>query len=258
MTGDEPLLHARSKPAQLAALATTINREHGLAYRAALDALEHAILCGEALIEARETVPDGRWGKWVKDNLDMPYPNVNRYVRIATYRDHLLSAENRPQSIQGAITYLRDVGAPAIGTGRNGRRPTFDVDEAKRLKQQGLTNKDIGSALGVSDVAVWRQLTPGATARAVAISNRLRTQRRAEQRALREQERAKQVARVGGSPADAYALLRKTAIALDRALDEADTDEMRKTLRDALTYTHRAEDAIMRALGVARGRRHIG
>jgi hypothetical protein len=60
MTGDEPLLHARSKPAQLAALATTINREHGLAYRAALDALEHAILCGEALIEARETVPDGR------------------------------------------------------------------------------------------------------------------------------------------------------------------------------------------------------
>ena len=84
--------------------------------------------------------------------------NVNRYMRIATYRDHLLSAENRPQSIKLPITYLRDTGAPAIGTGRNGRHPTFDVDEAKRLKKQGLTNKDIGAALGVSDVAIWRQL----------------------------------------------------------------------------------------------------
>lgn len=257
MTTDEPPSISKAKPTALATLAVTINREHGLAYQAALGALEHAIACGVALMEARETVPDGRWSKWVKDNLDMSYPDVNRYVRIATYRDHLLSAENRPKSITGAITYLRDTGA-VLGTGRNGRRPTFDVDEAKRLKQQGLTNKDIGAALGVSDVAVWRQLTPGATARAVALSNRLRSQRRAEQRALRDQELAKSVARVGGSPADAYALLRKTAIALDRALSEAENDAMRETLRDALTHTHRAEDAITRALGISRGRRHIG
>ena len=184
----------------------------------------------------------------------MPIHAVNRYTRIATYSDHLLTAERRPQSISAAITYLRDTGQ-MIGTGRNGRHPTFDVGEAKRLKGQGLTNKDIGSALGVSDVAVWRQLTPGATKKAVALSNRLRSRRRAEQRAFKEKQLEATVARVGGSPADAYALLRKTAIALDRAISDAETDEMAKTLRDALTYTHRAEDAITRALGIERGLR---
>jgi inactivated superfamily I helicase len=237
-------------------LAVRINTEHGLAYNAAIDALEHAMRCGEALIEARRAVPDGSWAAWTKANLNMNQQAISRYVRIATYREHLLSAEHRPRSINAAITYLRADSLPAIGTGRNGRRPTFDVEEAKRLKRQGMTNKDIGQALGVSDVAVWRQLTPGATRKAVQISNRNRTKHRAAQRALVEQELARSVTRVGGKPADAYALLRRTAIALDRAILEADDAEMAKTLRDALAYTHRAEDAIVRALGLERRVRH--
>jgi hypothetical protein len=234
-------------------LATTINSEHALAYRAALDALQHAILCGEALIEARATIPDGQWMRWVDNHLDMSMAAIQRYTRIATYREQLLSADARPKSINGAISYLRGIGTPAISSGRNGRRPTFDVDEAKRLREQGMTYTDIATVVGVSDVAIWRQLAPGATKKTIAYTNRVRRQRRAEHRAYVERDLAEKVARVGGRPADAYALLRKTAIALDRALVDAETDEMRKTLRDALTFTHRAEDAITRALGIERG-----
>jgi len=242
----------------LADLAVTINHEHDLAYRSALDTLEHAIRCGQGLIEARAMIPDGRWGQWMKDNLNVSPHAATRYMRIATHADRLLTGDRQPKSINAAITYLRDIDAPAITTGRNGRRPTFDVDEAKRLRKLGMTYVDIGDAVGVSDVAVWRQLTPGATRRAITYTNRARTQRRAERRALIEKELTQRVARVGGAPADAYAFLRKCAIALDRALADADTDEMRRTLRDALAYTHRAEDAITRALGIERGRRHLG
>jgi Protein of unknown function (DUF3102) len=231
----------------LADLAATINREHELTYRAVVDALEHAILCGESLLHARATVPDGDWSRWVEHNLDMSRGAVQRYMRIATYRDHLLSAESRPTSINAAITYLRD--RPVLSA-HNGRQPTFDVDEAKRLRSLGMTFTDIGTVLGVSDVAVWRQLTPGATRRTIAYTNRVRARQRAERRALADQERTKAVARTGGKPADAYALLRRCALALDRALADTKNEDVRKALRDALTYTHRAEDAITRALGL--------
>jgi ribosomal protein L20 len=239
----------------LGELAVTINREHGLAYQSALDALQHAILCGQALIEARATVPDGEWLRWVDDNLDISAAAIHRFVRIATYRDHLLQADQRPKSINAAISYLRDVGAPAVGSGRkglNGRRPTFDVDEAKRLRGQGMTFVDIGEALGVSDVAVWRQLTPGATRQAMSYTARARKKRRAERRALVEKERADAVARVGGSASDAYALLRRCAIALDRAIADSAAESEVSALRDALAFTHKAEDAIVVALRLER------
>lgn len=238
----------------LADLAATINSEHDLAYRAVLDALDHAVRAGEALLEARRLVPEGQWSKWIKANLAMPSAAVGRYIRIATHRETLFAAGQRPKSINGALTYLREIDAPpSVPPGRNGRRPTFDVSEARRLRGQGMKYSDIGGVLGVSDVAVWRQLTPGATRKAVARTTQARSKRRAEARALAEKELAARVARVGGHPSDAYALLRRCAVALDRAITDAEP-EMRPALRDALTYTHRAEDAIVRALGIERGR----
>jgi len=233
-------------------LAATINSEHNLAYRATLDALTHAILCGEALIEARTNVPDGEWLRWVADNLHIGSGALHRYVRLATYKHHLLTAEHEPKSINAAIGYLRQIDAPASSTGRTGRKPSFDVDEAKRLRKQGLNFTQIGEALGVSDVAVWRQLTPGATAQAMRYTARARKQRRAAAKALAQQQRADAVARTAGNPAEAYALLRRCAVTLDRAiLDTTDSDEIAQ-LREALHHTHKAEDAIVRALRLER------
>ena len=240
--------------AELTNLAATINREHQLAYDAAFDALEHAILCGEALARARENVADGDWFRWMGDNLDMSTAAAGRYLRIATYREQLLGAEDRPQSINAAVTYLKDIEAPPITSGRNGRRPTFDVSEAKRLKKLGLTNKDIGKMLGVSDVAIWRQLTPGATDRAVKLATRARSKRRAKAYTEAQRQQNREMADIGGPTSDAYFLLRQCAETLDRAIDEA-TGDAQHDLRKALTHVHRAEDAVIRSVDLQPRRR---
>lgn len=231
----------------------TINREHTLAYQRAVEALEHAIRCGEALIEAREIVPEGEWLEWCETNLNLGTGTLHRYIRVATYKQELFAAERKPASINAAISYLRAIEAPAASSSRNGRRPTFDVDEARRLRKQGMTYTNIGALLGVSDVAVWRQLTPGATKRTLVYATRYKRKRAAERRALEQAERDKAVAKVGGAAAEAYALLRRTALALDQAMREATANELH-ALRDALAHTHRAEDAIVSALRLERGR----
>lgn len=239
---------------RLVVLAATINREHSLAYQKAIEALEHAILCGEALIEARDAVPEGQWLRWVDENLNLSTGTLHRYIRVATYKDHLLQAERRPASINAAIGYLKAIEVPAASTGRNGRHPSFDVEEAKRLRAQGLTFTEIGPMLGVSDVAVWRQLTPGANRKAIAQANKWKKKRLAERKALEQAQRDKAVAKAGGAPAEAYALLRRCAVALDQALAEAANDDERKALRDALAFTHKGEDAIVLALRLERQR----
>lgn len=251
-TGHDGRRASLESPPNLTDLAATINREHDLAYRAALNALQHAILCGEALIAARDTVPDGEWLRWVSDNLHISTGALHRYVRIATYKEQLLTADRQPKSINAAISYLKEVGAPAAGTGKNGRKPTFDVEEAKRLRKQGLTFTEIGPLLGVSDVAVWRQLTPGAARKTVERTNRYARQRRAERRALQQKERDEAVARVGGSASNAYAALRRCALIIDRAITEATGEMERAGLRNALAFAHRAEDAIVAVLQLER------
>ncbi len=233
-------------------LAGIINREHSLAYRAALDALEHAILCGEALIEARERVAEGSWLKWVDDNLNISTGTLHRYVRLATYKDHLLSAERQPKSINAAIGYLKAIEIPAASVGRNGRKPTFDVEEAKRLRSQGMTYEQIGSIVGVSDQAVRLQLIPGAQRKAMVYTSRHKKKRLAERRALEQAQRDKKVAKVGGAAAGAYALLRRCCVAIDQAMIETTNDSERKSLRDALAQAHKAEDAIVQALRLER------
>lgn len=238
-------------------LARSINSEHQLAYRAALDVLDHAIRCGENLIMARALVPDGQWNKWMADNLEISPPAAGRYMRIAVHRAKLLEAEHRPTSINGAIMYLREIDAPPLDRGRNGRRPSFDVEEARRLRLEGLTYSEIGGLLGISDVAVGRHLTPGATRQRVEYANERSKRQRAEQRAEEQQQLDKEVKRVGGAAADAYQLLRACEAELSMAIAAAETEGTRRRFTQALTFTHRAEDAITRGLGLHRRKRYL-
>jgi hypothetical protein len=239
-------------------LANTINSEHELAYQSALDMLSHAINAGDALIEVRTRINEGDWIKWIKNNLTVSYGVAQRYIKIATYKNLLLDAENRPQSINAATSYLRDIGVASLPLNKTGRKPSFSVEEARRLRKLGMNFTQIGEVLGVSDVAVWRQLTPGAKEQTMRYTAKSRKQRTAERRAKEREDLAKAVAAKGGEIANAYALLRKTAIALDKAMTDTDDIETRKTLRDALSFTHRAEDAIVRALRFSRIRRVAG
>jgi predicted transcriptional regulator len=230
---------------RLADLVTEINQEHRLVYQASLDALDHAIQCGLRLIEAREQVTDGKWGKWVENNLNITPSAVTRYMRIATYRDQLAAAENRPQTINAAMTYLNEIDAPPRYHGRTGKRPTFDVEEAKRLREMGMTLRQIGDALGVSDVAVSVQLNPPGPEWKEK-RERAARDRRALQRAQTETKVADRIREIGGPLAHAYAMLGECIDALSRALIEADNDELFGALSIALANTQRAEGVIAR------------
>jgi hypothetical protein len=163
-------------------LATAIQEEHRLTYESALDALSHAIACGVALVEARKTVPDGQWARWIEENTDFNVHVARRYVRIATHRQLLESAEQRPRSLNAALGYLNELGVPPESTSRTGKRPTFDVELARKLRAQGMTFRDIAGQVGVSDVAVRRQLVPGETRSSMRVTSRARSRRRAERR----------------------------------------------------------------------------
>lgn len=81
-------------------------------------------------------------------------------------------------------------------------------------------------------------------------AKRRAARRREATQALRRRERDAAMRRVGGSAADAYSMIRRTAQALDRASRDASTPEIRAALSGALTKLHAAEDEIVRALGV--------
>lgn len=187
----------------LTELATTIRTEHDLAYQSAIDTLEHAIKCGEALYAAREAVVEGEWGTWIAHNTSLTVKMAGSYIRIATYRDVLLDAEHRPKSLTAAMQFLRDVEAP----------PVVSVDRDKKPNQR-------------------------------------RRQKKAEQRAIASQQVVAEVVQAGGSLANSYLLLRQCGAELEQAITNAETATLRKTLEDALSHTHSAERAILRALGI--------
>jgi hypothetical protein len=64
--------------------------------------------------------------------------------------------------------------------------------------------------------------------------------------ALKRVEQERRVAKAGGSISKAYALVRKAAQELDRALFEVETP-VRPAVRAALAAAHETEDAIVRA-----------
>lgn len=232
---------------RLDTLAETVNREYTLAYDSAVQALEHAIACGEALIEARTLVPDGQWVKWVKENLNINTGTMHRFIRLATYKDELGAAERKPTSINAAIGYLKQIDVPAARSNRNGRKPTFDVEEAKRLHKQGLTYKRIGEILGVSDVAIAYQLNPDAPRKKHIHNARYKQRRNEERKALEKATVAKQVAKTGGAVAEAYSLIRRAEAALEQAQKETKVPN-RLSLKEAMSHLHKAEDAVVAAL----------
>ena len=67
----------------LADLGARINEAHRLAIGHAGKAIEHAIPCGQLLLEAKAKVPHGKWLPWLRD--DVPHgtmDEVRSFVRL--------------------------------------------------------------------------------------------------------------------------------------------------------------------------------
>jgi hypothetical protein len=64
-------------------LGARINEAHQLAIGHAGKAIEHAIACGQMLLEAKAKVPHGKWLPWLRDNITFGERSAQGYMRIA-------------------------------------------------------------------------------------------------------------------------------------------------------------------------------
>ncbi len=217
-------------------LAATANREAALAIAAMRATLEHALACGEALLAAREQVPAGEWSAWLAKNFLKADTTAHRFMRVAMHRDQI---PTNVSTITAAEQALR--GLPRS----NGRVWCTDADTvALALRDYhagGMTLDQVGERYGVtgSTVHYW-------------LNRKKRLSRdKAGRDALRQRERDASIRRIGGSVAEGYSMVRRTAQVLDRAADEATMPEVRQALSRALAKLHAVEDEIVLALGVA-------
>jgi len=63
-----------------------INQEHELFQRSMQTGLEHAIRCGELLVEAKGWTDWGDWYKWIEDNCSFSRRHADNYMKLATNR----------------------------------------------------------------------------------------------------------------------------------------------------------------------------
>lgn len=89
-------------------LAARINASHEACCRATGQALEHAMLCGELLAEAKADCEHGQWRLWLRDNFIGSQRTAQVYMRLAANRDAIESKAQRPAhlSVDGAMRLL--------------------------------------------------------------------------------------------------------------------------------------------------------
>lgn len=209
----------------LGELGEIVTREHAAASHHARAALENAIRCGEALLEARGRVASGEWGGWLERRGLKP-TMASRYMRVAYYRDQIPAECDH---FQAAVRIL--VHYPEL----RGLCPEHPAaPEIRRLRAEGLSCRRVAAELGVSSATVYLVMHPDAK-RKYAETNRARARRsRAARRALAEKERADAITAKGGEIAKAYNLLRQAEQLLGRAKPEVDSREAKTAVDDAL------------------------
>src|SRR4051794_30085051 len=72
-------------------IAEKINAEHEACCQAASNALDHAIRCGELLLEAKATVGHGGWNQWLADRFVGSARTARAYMQLARRRGEIES-----------------------------------------------------------------------------------------------------------------------------------------------------------------------
>jgi hypothetical protein len=67
----------------LADLATRIQQEHSNVGHAVRQALRHAVIAGQLLIEAKGQLKHGQWLPWLRGHCNIPERTVSHYMRLA-------------------------------------------------------------------------------------------------------------------------------------------------------------------------------
>lgn len=141
--------------AKLAQLVAVIDHHYRLAVISRQSMIEHAIACGEALIEAKNLVPPGQWSRWLEDNLpDEVRRSMSRnYMRLAYLKEHVDSEASITTNLQ-AVRGLphRSAASP--------RKPPELKEEALQRRAGGEAIKAIARDLEVNPDTVRAWVDP--------------------------------------------------------------------------------------------------
>lgn len=92
-------------------LATRINAEHRACDAAAGKAIEHAIRCGEMLLEAKGHREHGGWMLWLAANFEGSQDLANKYMRVARNSEPVINLTSEgsasPISLRGALEEIK-------------------------------------------------------------------------------------------------------------------------------------------------------
>jgi hypothetical protein len=93
----------------LAAITIRIRSAHSAVGNAAHDLLTHAMAAGDALIEAHQEIPHGKWEVWLRHDCELSVRTAARYIQLAKARS-LFESSNRSRTtdltIAGALRLL--------------------------------------------------------------------------------------------------------------------------------------------------------
>lgn len=233
-------------------LAATANQANDRAQGLALEAVQQAIICGEALLAARSQCPGGKWTGWCKQNLDFAPETAAVYMRFARFKEIILDAE--VASLNDAKKLL--VGMPDA----NLRGPAHPYPEsvkarARQLHQDGMSRAAIADMLGAPATAIYRWVTPGAIETERKKNREEAAKRRANLKALADAERAQKINRAlvkeGQAFNEAYAIVTRLDGLLGQARGEAQDGEKRRAINEAHAFRDKMMDALIRVLGVS-------
>lgn len=127
-------------------LARKINRHHRKAEGYAAKALEHALKCGEFLIEAKWSVGHGSWLDWLHENFEGSPRNARKYMSLYRHQSFLERSgySTANLSISSAISLIQ--------SGNNQSRDESDKeDSGAEFEPQETSIRHIASARPVSE-----------------------------------------------------------------------------------------------------------
>jgi hypothetical protein len=150
------VVDVREPDERLSSLVAVIAEHHERAMEAGRALLEHAIACGDALLEAKALVPPGEWTQWVETNLPdgVRLTMTRNYMRLAALKERV----DPDLSVAGNIRLLAGVEGVAKGTPRIAE----DIkDEARRMKDEGVPIAEIARRLDTTKHSVRAWTIPG-------------------------------------------------------------------------------------------------
>ena len=110
---ESTLTTTNGKPATVVTsdLASEINTEHQACMQAAGKAIDHALRCGDLLIEAKGTCQHGEWQGWLAEHFKGAARTARGYMQLADNRE-LLESKRRTSAVLGIDGALKLLASP--------------------------------------------------------------------------------------------------------------------------------------------------